>query len=413
MVEGRKFSRRVLSVTSLTTGVIQLSFLIELMQNCDQPKFGTTPHTTSHFNGTAAFNNMRLEFERAAAKYAAEVHESFYTFGGQNVRFRIVGDELAEHITRPFSHLRVNDQSRATTRLTIELWDENRTGISSGFDLPGNKRKWYETTVKSSDGRFIGQRLPYTVSCLDRQHRHILASIGWGDRISNYERAKPFARLLLEWHNDQDIQMIHAALVARHDRGALVVGKRGAGKSTFALACISEGLDYVSEDFVGLECRSDNSFVGHGLYNSVFLETKSLARFGAIIPYGIESKFSLEEKSVVILSQVFPERLKPAVPIKFLALLRVVDAVQPKLRSASKGEALLALGPSSLLQIPNRQLGPGGFVKLAQLVERVPCYWLEIGTELRSIAPSVESLLEELGSEYGLKHLPGKLRSTV
>ena len=367
------------------------------MQNRNRTKFGTT-RTRDHFDGARAFTNLGLEFGRAVAARPDELHESFYIFGGRRVHIRILGRTLAEHIVRPFSHLQTEEESFAGVQLTIELWDENRRDAGRHFALPDENGEWYETTFKSPDGRFIGQQLPYTFSCLDRRRSHIVASIAWSEKISNYERAKPLARLLLEWHNDQDIQMIHAALVARDDQGVLVAGKRGAGKSTFALACVHAGLDYVSEDFVGLERCPDDSFVGHGLYNSVFLENVAMARFGDLVGHAIESGFSPEEKSAVILSEVFPERLKRAVPIRVLALPRVVDTVRPKLRPASKGDALLRLGSSSLLQIPNRQLGPRGFDRLSQLVEEVPCYWLEVGADLRSIPASVEMLLAEVGA---------------
>jgi hypothetical protein len=309
-----------------------------------------------------------------------------------------MGRELARHIVLPISHLRTEARTGIPDQLAIDIWDENIVIGNGSLDSFREDGEWYETTLKSPDGRFIGQRLPYTVSCFDRQCRHIVASIAWNERISNYERAKPLARLLLEWHNDRNVQMIHAALVARHDQGLLVVGKRGAGKSTFALACIIAGLDYVSEDFVGLERRSEHSFVGHGLYNSLFLEAGTLAEFGDIIPYGMKSPFSSEEKSAVILSEVFPERLKSAVSIRAVAVLCVADVMQPTLRPASKGEALLALGPSSLLQIPNRQLGTRGFARLTQLVEEVPCYRVQVGATVESAAASAERVLTEVGA---------------
>jgi hypothetical protein len=103
-----------------------------------------------------------------------------------------------------------------------------------------------------------------------------------------------------------------------------------------------------------------------------------------------------EEKSVILLSQVFPERLQGAVPIRALILPQVVNAPEARFRRASKGEALLALGPSSLLQIPNRGLGACGFNNLAHLVERIPCFWLEVGADLTSIPRCLENLLGEL-----------------
>src|SRR5712692_727216 len=86
-------------------------------------RFGTS-WNEEHFDGELAFRNMQAEFGAAAAKHPAEVHESFYIFGGRSVRIRVVGRALAEHICRPFSHLRTNGQIPATPQLAIDFWDD-------------------------------------------------------------------------------------------------------------------------------------------------------------------------------------------------------------------------------------------------------------------------------------------------
>jgi hypothetical protein len=366
----------------------------KIMQEINRSRFGT-PWEEEHFNGEVAFANMQAEFEEAAAKHPDEVHESFYIFAGQSVRMRVVGNELAKHIVRPFAHLRMTEPRLLKPQLAIDLWDD-KTSIIRPTDPAYEDLCWSETTVESSDDRFLGQRLPHTFSCLDREANHIVGSIAWHDRIFIYERAKPLARLLLRWHNDKHIQIIHTGLVARNGVGILFVGKSGSGKSTSSLACIYAGFDYLSEDYVGLEECPDGSFIGHSLYNSIFAQTSHLARFEELVPCAIKGRLPHEEKSVIILSQIFPKRLKRTVSIRALALPRVVHATKTEFRRASKGEALLALGPSSLLQIPNRGLGVHGFDKLAQLVRRVPCYCLDVGSDLRSIAPCVEELLSQL-----------------
>src|SRR5262249_12688030 len=221
----------------------------EKMRNGQQPRSGTV-WSKGHFDGEIAFRNMRAAFAEALAGYPDEVCESCYTFGGQSVRIRIVGRELAQSLRRPFSHLRTNGQGALTPRLTIDLWDKNLG--SQGPPTPGDLQ-WFEQTVKSAEGRFVGQQLPHTVSCLDREAEHIVSSVAWHGRIFIYERAKPLARPLLEWHNDRGVQVVHAGLVARGGRGALFVGKSGSGKSTLALVCCCAGFDYLSEDYVGLE----------------------------------------------------------------------------------------------------------------------------------------------------------------
>jgi hypothetical protein len=277
--------------------------------------------------------------------------------------------------------------------LTIEIWDTKK-GRNGRKIPPRQEQKWTEATFKSTDGLWVAQQLPHTYSCLNRRASHIVAEVAWHDRIFIYERAKPLARPLLEWHNGREIQIIHAGLIASGGKGVLFAGKSGSGKSTSSLACVCAGLDYLSEDYVGLQCRQDCPAVGHSLYNSVFIESSHLAKFTELAPYIIRGEPPEETKSVIILSQVFPERLEKSVEIKALVLLRVGEGSKSSLRPASKAEALLTLAPSSLLQIPNRSLGVRGFEKLARLVEQVPCYGLEIGNDLASIASRVRELLE-------------------
>jgi hypothetical protein len=342
-----------------------------------------------------AFMVMQEAFARAKCAHADKVHESFYIFAGRVVQIRIIGHRLAGHIVCPFSHLWINEPPPTPPQLIIDLWDENETGIHCQANSTIDDHRWFEATVKSPDGRFIAQRLPNTVSCLDRQDEHIIGSIAWNDLIFIYERAKPLARLLLEWHNDRNIQIIHAGLVSLNDKGILFVGRSGSGKTTAALTCACAGFNFLSEDYVGLQGLLDGSFIGHSLYNSVFVETNHLTKFGDLAQFVIRGRPTFEEKSALILGQVFPDRLKRFAPIYALVLPRVVpDARVSQIRPASKGEALLALAPSSLLQIPST--GLRGFDKLAQLVEKVPCYWLEFGNSTSEIPYLAEQILKEM-----------------
>ena len=365
---------------------------MQLTQDTDGYRFGER-WREGHFSGETAFNNMRRAFGEAVAALPAELHEYFYVFAGHTVHARVVGNELARNIDRPFAHLRVH-QITSPPELTIDIWDDNKT---RQHPIPVDPDEgWYETTVKSMDQRFVGERLPNTFCCLDRETKHIIAAIAWHDRIFIYERAKPLRRALLNWYNDRDVQIIHTGLVARDHKGLLLVGKSGSGKSTSSLACIMGGFDYLGEDYIGLQTCPNGSFVGHSMYNSVFLETDHLGRFTELAPYAIRGRLPHEEKSVLILSQVFPQRLVRAVPIRALVVPRVGDAPDTRFEPASKGEALLALAPSSLFQVPNRALGVPGFVRLAQLVERIPCFRLELGRKLSTIPRCLDELCSEL-----------------
>ncbi len=53
----------------------------------------------------------------------------------------------------------------------------------------------------------------------------------------------------------QHLVPLHAACVSLNDRGVLLIGDSGAGKSTMSLLCLLRQLDFVSEDAVFVETR--------------------------------------------------------------------------------------------------------------------------------------------------------------
>jgi hypothetical protein len=171
----------------------------------------------------------------------------------------------------------------------------------------------------------------------------------------------------------------------------------GAGKSTSAVACLGADFDYLGDDYIGLQACKDGAFVGHSLYNSTWLEPDHMARFPFLPPHAIHGKNPSEDKSLVLLSQVFPNRLARFASIRVLALPRVSNGSGTRFRPASKAEVLLALIPNSLFT-PIPRPGPHGFQRLAQLVDEVPRYWLDLGQDLTEIPKRVAELLAEVNT---------------
>jgi hypothetical protein len=344
----------------------------------------------------ARFERLGAGFQRAAERVGDSLEEKSARFGGRATRLRFAGRALAESLWRPFAHLR-DDAAIAleSARLDIALWDEIATGVRA------DERPWPDAaevdsvTEVSTSGRFVLQRLPSTSIGLDRASGVLIGSVAWEERVQVYERGKPLARLLAEWYADQGLGLMHAGLVARDGRGVILAGRGGSGKSTAALAAARAGLEFLGEDYVGLELAGE-AVTGHSVYGSVFLDRAAADRFPELAPHRVDSRSAREPKSVVLLAGAGAGWLSRSASVRAVALCRVADEASGRVRPASRAEALMALGPSSLLQIHGRR--GDSLERLAQLVQRVPCFRLELGRDLGSVAPRIDEILERAGA---------------
>lgn len=347
-----------------------------------------------------AYERARDACDAALAAAGDTLREMFFDFGGKRVRMRVCGAELAEHLSRPFAHLRVDADSGASVELSIDVWDEREVHVPypSGGDNDPLETSWpagHGMLAVSPATRYVRYDCTAWVTWIDRAQKRI---IGWrsnADRLSMHERTRPMPFLLPIWYADRGVHIIHAGLVARNDKGVLFCGSNGAGKSTTSLACLCAGMDFLSDDHVGLEER-DGRFIGHSVFGSTRLEPDHMERaLPELLPYAIRSPEWFETKSLVLVAEAMPERVKPSVPIRAIVLPFIVDAESPRLVPATRAEALRALAPSTLMQMPFGAT-PDRFKKLAELAMSVPAYRLELGRDVTKIAPIVTDLIARL-----------------
>ena len=64
---------------------------------------------------------------------------------------------------------------------------------------------------------------------------------------------------------------------------------------------------------------------------------------------------------------------------------------EPRVVPASRAAAFAALGPSTMFQL--HTAGAGELATLSSLVARVPCYTLEVGSDLSAVPEAISGLL--------------------
>lgn len=98
-----------------------------------------------------------------------------------------------------------------------------------------------------------------------------------------------------------------------------------------------------------------------------------------------------DEKALIYIQNHMPDRMISEIPVNMILLPRVTGLPETHLRPASPSDALRALAPSSLFQLPGT--GRFEFLVLGDFVKRVPCCHLELGTNLDAIP---ETILEAI-----------------
>ncbi len=341
--------------------------------------------------GSDEFDRLAGGFRRAAA--ISSVVESRYRMAGRIVRLRVAGHRLATAVGRPLAHLRIQDPSGAPS-LAMDLWDEAATGIScEGCELGSEPEAPGSVTVYEG-ARHVLHVSPSVRTVMDRANGHLVGWVGSRDRLTQYELGRPLHSELLLWHRDRGIQAVHAGLVSDGTSGVLFGGPGGSGKTTTALTCLRAGLAYLADDYVGLERAADGRWTGHSLYCSAHLTPDHIQRFPDLIPHAIPGRLEREDKSLVLLGELYPRGFAPSTTIGAVALPRVAHTRETTLRPASKIEVLRQLAPSSLFQLPYGLSGRRSFDTLVSLVESVPTWWIDLGYDLEQIPRTIRTILQ-------------------
>jgi hypothetical protein len=349
----------------------------------------------------AYFQMVYAGFERAAQ--VAGIVESFYLVGGYTVCLKFAGAGLVPYLIPALSHLATSPTTAPD--LTICLWDSTSTStqlpllIGSLVELlEGN---WMShlgprKEVRGYDGNRIRSNFhigPNILSVLDRQQNLACYWIKDAENLPYWEKGSPLQTILNWWTTDHRRQYVHAGAVGNRDGGVLLAGKGGSGKSSTALACIDSPLVYASDDYCLLSI--DPTPYVYSLYNTAKLKgQEDLERFPRLAPW-VNNRDRLEsEKAMLFLQQHCHEKVVTGFPIKAVLVPKVTGKTDTHLRPAAAVIALKALAPSTMFQLAGS--GQTAFQMMSSLVKQVPCYVLELGTDVAQIPTTISHLLSQL-----------------
>jgi hypothetical protein len=317
------------------------------------------------------------------------------SIGPWPLRVSFASQELADTLLPPLRRLLAAGSGPALA--SIRGWDSASTGIS----IPSFP--WSPTAVKArgavagyNDDRFRtvyrdDQFGFHSLSMFDAKQHVGLFWFAHHERIHWYERAEPF-RAGIQWAMTTDRRYLAHASAVGDARGALLLtGKGGAGKTTTTLASIDAGLGFVGDNYVLISLDRDP--VVYGLYGGAKLWPQTLEKLPTLTPLVRTFDVATDEKLVLDIARYRPERLLTELPVRAVIVTEVTGSKVAHLARCSPGETLLALAPTTILQLPAAESSLKG---MAELVRRVPTYKLGLGQDIASGPHRLSQLLDEL-----------------
>jgi hypothetical protein len=345
-------------------------------------------------DAAGAFRRWRLAFAEAARRGPSGLTSTWFRMAGHPVRVRTAGSRLAALIAEGWCHLRTPSPPAATRPLHVDLWDTRETGVAATecpVTIDPAERHPFRV---SADHRYVAHRWPGALSWLDRRGDHVVGCVEDAAALSPPARGRLVEPLLLVWLRDRSVQLVHAGLVARGRQGLLLLGGSGAGKSTAAIACARAGFAFLGDDKVALRPGPEGVYEGHSLTGVAYLEPRQLARFPDLAPWRLEGPPG-DGKALLPLSRVPAVSLGVGGPIRALAIVRGGDPGDGGVRPASRRDALLAAGLSTVLQLPIDQAR--ALPLLGDLARRLPAFWLDLGPDLADIPRRAAAILDVAG----------------
>ncbi|MFO1520298.1 MAG: serine kinase [bacterium] len=330
------------------------------------------------FDAAAHVRGMRDSFQEL--KERGKVLTSHYRIAGKILRVEWGGKPTADACRPALAHL---ESAADPHDLTVAVWDGATSG-GRGPEFPLFRDSSAPGEIfdhHSEDFDVAFHRGDDTALSLDRKGSEGFYWVPDAREAPYYDRASPLKHLLQWWFIPRGSQIVHAGAVGTEKGAVLIVGKSGSGKSTTSLAALKSPLSYVGDDY----CLVSFSGVPrvHSLYNSGKLCIDNLHRFPDLEPL-VSNRHELpEEKAMFFLYPSFKEKLVESLPLMAVLIPRITGRAGTSLNRTSGLEALKALAPSTLLQLPGA--GERGLKALGELIRKVPVYRLNLGNELDEV----------------------------
>ena len=216
------------------------------------------------------------------------------------------------------------------------------------------------------------------------------------DQIPYFESSAPLLFILHLWMSYMGNQLLHAAAVGLPNKGVLIVGKGGSGKSNTALSCLNSKLYYAADDYCILSFNPEP--VAHTLFSTGKLNFEDVNKF----PYLESTRYknlkgeTQDEKALFFLYPKFYDRFIKSFPVKAVVIPKITNNESARLIPTTAANAYLALTPSTIFQLHGDKRT--SHKNISSLVKTIPCFTLELCSDEKKNTEVIYNYLNEINT---------------
>jgi hypothetical protein len=200
----------------------------------------------------------------------------------------------------------------------------------------------------------------------------------------------------LHWTLEQaGMRLAHAATLGLKDRGIVLFGRGGAGKSGTTLAGLAAGLCTVGDDYIAL--ANEPVPLARPLFRTVKQDREGLARVPGLASRTMRNDVNWRGKVEFDPTGIFAGALVDRLPIKAVVLPSIAHVAKPALIPTRPQAAMLALMTSNLHQFAGEP--DGGMHFFAAFLKDLPCFRLDLSPDAVRNGNLLRDFVERLPGE--------------
>ena len=197
-------------------------------------------------------------------------------------------------------------------------------------------------------------------------------------------------RTLLHWaYLEKQKRLCHAATLGNENKGIVLVGAGGSGKSGTTLAGIAHGLKTVGDDYCLLDYRE--SVCAYPLYEILKQDHAAVKR--TLDHEHMQKLPSLNwQKKYEIHNENLPcQPFIPRMQIAALVIPQIGNFKRSEFLEISPAYAMRAFAPSSIFQLPDSE--EEGIAFAAKICRHLPCLTLHLSSDAEEISDCIKGYL--------------------